>query len=75
MISYDLMYRSPLHPAETNLEIAIGGIMFRDETIENLRMQIKALRSILSLHGFEDQNVEALQYAHLREYNENQETT
>lgn len=66
MENYDLMYRSPLQTNETNLEIAIGSIEFRDKTIKNLRTQIAALRELAEDAMISVEKINSAQYAHLR---------
>lgn len=41
-----MIYDSPLFSPEKNLEIAIGTIKFQERVIENLRNQIKQLRTL-----------------------------
>lgn len=48
-----------------NLEVAIGAIEFRDETIKNLRQQIAALRKSLNHYGMAEESIDTVQYAHL----------
>jgi len=58
-------FKSPYFTPEKNLEIAIGGVMFRDEVILNLRKQIINLRE-LCLSGKHNSNaVDAVQFKHL----------
>lgn len=65
----NIMWNNPLLPVEDRLEIAIGGIDFRDKVIDNLRKQIAALRMITDAHC-EPRFVEAIQYIHLKDKNE-----
>lgn len=55
-------FRNPLMPIETNLEVTIGAVMFRDEVIANLRNQIVNLRAGLSAAGISFELVEKLQH-------------
>ncbi len=59
-------YKNPFHSIETNLEIAIGAIDFRDRTIDNLRQQIEALQMMLIENGVPALLIADAQYAHLR---------
>lgn len=62
----DFEYRHPMLTPEMNLEIAIGGIKFRDATINNLRKQIEHLRTGLECVGIPVPLIDEVQYAHLR---------
>lgn len=57
-------FKNPYHSIETNLEIAIGAIEFRDKTIKNLRQQIDNLRASLLNYEVEEV-INANQYSHL----------
>ena len=61
-----MIYDSPLYSPEDNLKIAIGAIDFRDKTIDNLRQQIKALRTSLINNGINESSIDNVQYAHLK---------
>lgn len=63
-------YNNPFHSLETNFQIALGAIEFRDKTIENLRQQIEALRKSLLNYGMAETSIDNVQYAHLKENNE-----
>lgn len=67
MQNYD-EYRNTLHTLETQREIAIGAIEFRDKVIENLRNQISNLRElILSDTAVEtDKELDSIQFSHLK---------
>lgn len=60
-------YRNPLLDKDTQIEIAIGAIEFRDKTIKNLRQQILNLRTLIlsdsAVETVEDLN--SIQYSHL----------
>lgn len=60
-----MMYDNPLIPITDRLEIAIGGIQFRENIIKNLRTQIEALRGIADTH-MNSKQVDEIQYRHLR---------
>lgn len=60
-----LEYRSPYFSPEVNLEIAIGGIEFRDEVIKNLRQQLLNLRASLEFYGMCESSIDKQQYKHL----------
>jgi len=57
-------YRNPMFSPEYNLDVAIGGIEFRDRTIKNLRQQIKNLQNELNVKGVSVDRIHELQYAH-----------
>ena len=61
MMGHIMFYNSPLYSPEYNLEVAIGAIKFRDLVIENLRNQIKQLRSIVD-PSLTDEQVHAIQH-------------
>ncbi len=60
-------FKNPYHPIETQLEIALGAIAFRDEVIANLRHQIKNLRDSLLNYELEEV-ISANQFSHLNFY-------
>lgn len=60
------MVNNPLIPIEDRLEIAIGGMKFRDNVIENLRAQIKALRRVAEASNDLDY-IDTCQFEHLRD--------
>ena len=62
-----MIYDTPLHTSEENLEVAIGAIHFRDEVINNLRQQISALRKSLIHYGMAAASIDSVQYAHLKD--------
>lgn len=64
MQNYD-EYRNHYHSLETQREIAIGAIEFRDKVIENLRKQIEMLRACL-LNYEDEEVVNANQFSHLK---------
>lgn len=60
-----MIYDSPLLSPETNLQIAIGTIKFNEKVIENLREQIKNLRTSLEFYGMNEASIDKQQYKHL----------
>ena len=67
MQNYD-EYRNPYHSLETQREIAIGAVEFRDRIIENLRKQISNLRElILTDTAVEtEEELDSVQFSHLK---------
>jgi hypothetical protein len=59
------MVNNPLIPIEDRLEIAIGGMKFRDDVITNLRTQIVALRRLAEA-SYPIEVIEDFQFAHIR---------
>ena len=57
-------YRNTMFSPEYNLDVAIGGIEFRDRVIKNLREQIKNLQTELLLNNVSDARIYEIQYAH-----------
>lgn len=57
-------YINTFHSTETNLEIALGTINFKDQTIRNLRYQISALRKLAEDSGMTDKEISEIQFAH-----------
>ena len=58
-------FNNPYFTPKENLQIAIGGVMFRDDVIKNLRQQIRVLRE-LGLQFYTESNLDELQYKHIR---------
>lgn len=58
--------RNPFLTVDRNLDIAIGNITFKDNTIYNLRQQIENLRHGLKSVGVANSLVDELQYEHLQ---------
>ena len=59
-----MIYNSPLYTDKENLEVAIGAIKFNEETIANLREQIKHLRYLAELK-YDKNLIDKVQYKHL----------
>jgi hypothetical protein len=57
---------NPLFDKDTQLEIAVGTIVFKDKVIENLRAQIENLRILLADTGVSAADVDKRQFEHLR---------
>lgn len=56
-----MIYNSPLLSPETNLEIAIGEIKFKDRVIQNLRNQIAQLRTLID-DKYDIEHIKEVQY-------------
>lgn len=55
-----------LIPIETRLEICKGAVEYNERVIEILRSQIKALRSMLERFVDDPEDIDEVQYAHIK---------
>lgn len=61
-------FDNPLIPIATRLEICKGAVDFNERVIENLRSQIKALRGMLERFIDDPEDIDEVQYAHIKKF-------
>lgn len=66
-------FDNPLIPIATRLEICKYTVNYNERVIENLRSQIKALRGMLERFIDDPEDIDEVQYAHIKKFHTGEE--